>query len=82
MPGGESSVIELLENQSKKQPISKPLLDEAGENRIEQHKSLRNFFFRPSVIGKDLLAIEKFGLVQYVSHFSIEKDFFFFFFFF
>ncbi|GMN52964.1 hypothetical protein TIFTF001_022096 [Ficus carica] len=63
---GESSVIELLENQSKKQPISKPLLDEAGENRIEQHKSLRNFFFRPSVIGKDLLAIEKFGLVQYM----------------
>ncbi|EXC35621.1 hypothetical protein L484_000780 [Morus notabilis] len=63
--GGESSVIELLENQSKKQ-LSKPLLEEEGENRIEQHKSLWNLFFRPYVIGKDLMTIEKFGLVQYM----------------
>ena len=58
---------ELLENQSRKK-LSKPLLEGEGENSREQHKSLWNFLFRPSFIGKDLLTIEKFGLVQYVSN--------------
>ena len=67
MVGGESRVVELLENKSRKQ-LGEPLLEEEDENRILQERSFSNFFFRPCTLGKDLLAIEKFGLVQYVSH--------------
>lgn len=71
MPGGEQCVVELLENESRKL-LNKPLLEEGGqgEKHSEEHRSLRNFFFRPYILGKELLTIEKFGLVQYVSYFS------------
>ncbi|KAF3949242.1 hypothetical protein CMV_024869 [Castanea mollissima] len=63
--GGESGVIELLENKSRKQ-LGTPLLEEEDENRTVQDRSFSNFFFQPCTLGKDLLAIEKFGLVQYM----------------
>ncbi|XP_006452828.2 protein LAZ1 homolog 2 [Citrus clementina] len=63
--GGERRVIELLENKLRKQ-LDKPLLEETDENRGEEQRSYINFFFRPCVLGKDLLSIEKFGLVQYM----------------
>ncbi|KAK9989882.1 hypothetical protein SO802_030121 [Lithocarpus litseifolius] len=63
--GGESRVIELLENKSQKQ-LGEPLLEGEDENRTVQERSFSNFFFRPCTLGKDLLAIEKFGLVQYM----------------
>lgn len=64
MAGGEHKVIELLEDESKQ--VKKPLL-EGEENPELKRKTIRDFIFRPSVLGKDLLTIEKFGLVQYVS---------------
>ncbi|XP_041009181.1 protein LAZ1 homolog 2 isoform X2 [Juglans microcarpa x Juglans regia] len=63
--GGERMVIELLENNSRKQ-LGKRLLEGADENRSVQQKSFRNFFFQPCILGKDLLVIIKFGLVQYM----------------
>ncbi|XP_062086847.1 protein LAZ1 homolog 2 [Humulus lupulus] len=64
--GGETSVIEVLENESRKL-LSKPLIEEASENPInKKDRSLWNFFTRPCILGKDLLTIEKFGLVQYM----------------
>ncbi|KAK9989866.1 hypothetical protein SO802_030105, partial [Lithocarpus litseifolius] len=63
--GGESRVIELLENKSQKQ-LGEPLLEGEDENHTVQERSFSNFFFRPCTLGKDLLAIEKFGLVQYM----------------
>ncbi|KAE7998424.1 hypothetical protein FH972_002969 [Carpinus fangiana] len=64
--GGERRVIELLENKSRKE-LGKPLLEGADENRPVEQISFRNFFFRPRTLGKDLLVIEKFGLVQYMA---------------
>lgn len=74
--GGERRVIELLENKLRKQ-LDKPLLEETDENQGEERRSYINFFFRPFVLGKDLLIIEKFGLVQYVSHYlsSVRFDY-------
>jgi hypothetical protein len=66
MVGGERRVIELLENKSRKQ-LGKSLLEGADENRPVEQRSVRNFLFRPCTLGRDLLVIEKFGLVQYVS---------------
>lgn len=76
MLGGEERVIELLENELRKL-LSKPLLGE-DEKQCLQQKSLWNFFMRPCVLGKDLLKIETFGLVQYVSHKQFPSDFLFF----
>uniref|UniRef100_A0A5B7AIK7 Protein LAZ1 homolog 2 n=2 Tax=Davidia involucrata TaxID=16924 RepID=A0A5B7AIK7_DAVIN len=63
--GGERRVIELLEDESRKL-LSEPLL-EGGDKKPElQQRTFRNFFLRPCVLGKDLLTIENFGLVQYM----------------
>ncbi|KAL2327290.1 hypothetical protein Fmac_020717 [Flemingia macrophylla] len=62
---GEAKVMELLEDQSGEH-ISKPLLDGLDKNHGIEHRSFCNFFRHPSKLGKDLLAIEKFGLVQYM----------------
>lgn len=64
--GGERRVVELLENQSGK-ILNKALVEGEDENCRKPHWSLRNFFRRPTIIGKNLLTIVKFGLVQYVS---------------
>ncbi|KAL3830051.1 hypothetical protein ACJIZ3_018853 [Penstemon smallii] len=62
--GGELKVVDFLENELRKE-ISKPLLE--GEKSPElQQKTFRNFVFRPSVLGKDLFTIIKFGFVQYM----------------
>ncbi|KAE8735295.1 Protein LAZ1-like protein 2 [Hibiscus syriacus] len=63
--GGERRVIQLLENESIKQLV-KPLLEREEQQEEIHQKSFSNFFFRPSLIGKDLLTIENFGLVQYM----------------
>lgn len=66
--GGERRVVELLENQSGKL-LNEALVEGEDENIRKPHWSLRDFFFRPTIIGKYLFTIVKFGLVQYVSHF-------------
>ena len=67
MPGGETRVVELLENEAR-QKMDKPLLEKAEQDPQAHQKSFCNFFLRPCLIGRDLLSIEKFGLVQYVRH--------------
>lgn len=66
MQGGERSVIELLESESIKQ-LDEPLI-EGEEKRSRSQRTLWNFLLKPHAVGKDLLTIEKFGLVQYVGH--------------
>ncbi|KAM5547174.1 protein LAZ1 [Rosa sericea] len=63
--GGERRVVELLENQSGKL-LNKASVEGEDENCRKPHWSLRNFFRRPIIIGKNLLTIVKFGLVQYM----------------
>lgn len=63
--GGEERVIELLEDESRKS-LNKPLLEGVDEQPQLQERTFWNFFRRPSVLGEDLLTIEKFGLVQYM----------------
>ncbi|KAK2449821.1 hypothetical protein P8452_13540 [Trifolium repens] len=64
--GGEGKVLELLEDESEEN-IKKPLLHDSDENNNgTEQRSFCNFFWRPCRLGKDLLAIEKFGLVQYM----------------
>lgn len=64
--GGERRVVELLEIESTKQ-LEEPLI-EGEEKRSRSQRKLWNFFLKPRVLGEHLLTIEKFGLVQYVSH--------------
>ncbi|XP_010261796.1 PREDICTED: protein LAZ1 homolog 2 isoform X2 [Nelumbo nucifera] len=61
--GGEERVITLLETESRKK-LTKPLLED--KKQAVQKRSFLNFFIRPSVLGKDLYTVEKFGLVQYM----------------
>ncbi|CAN4109997.1 unnamed protein product [Withania somnifera] len=62
--GGERQVVELLENESRKQIIQSLL---GGEQKpVTQKRTLYNFIFHPYVVGKNLFTIEKFGLVQYM----------------
>ncbi|KAK3040342.1 hypothetical protein RJ639_026747 [Escallonia herrerae] len=63
--GGERKVIDLLEDESRKL-LSKPLLEGTDKRPDLPKRTLWNFFRRPCVLGKDLLTIEKFGLVQYM----------------
>ncbi|KAL7224925.1 hypothetical protein ACSBR1_026248 [Camellia fascicularis] len=63
--GGEQKVIELLEDESRKL-LSKPLLEGADDKPKSKERRCCNFFIQPSVLGKELLTIEKFGLVQYM----------------
>ncbi|GFP79453.1 transmembrane protein 184c [Phtheirospermum japonicum] len=63
--GGELEVVNLLENEADKQ-IRKPLLEGEKESQSTEHKTFYNFIFKPSVLGKDLFIIIKFGLVQYM----------------
>ncbi|KAL0345006.1 UNVERIFIED_CONTAM: protein LAZ12 [Sesamum radiatum] len=62
--GGEREVVDLLEDEARKQ-ISKPLLEEKEDPQSEQ-KTFRNFILRPCVLGEHLFTIIKFGLVQYM----------------
>ncbi|CAL5184695.1 unnamed protein product [Lathyrus oleraceus] len=63
--GGEGRVVELLEDESEEN-LEKPLLQDSDENIDTERRSFCNFFWRPCKLGKDVLAIEKFGLVQYM----------------
>ncbi|KAL5768484.1 hypothetical protein ACOSP7_015032 [Xanthoceras sorbifolium] len=63
--GGERRVKEILEKKSRKQ-LGEPLLEGADRNQEEQARPFSKFFFQPCDLGKDLLSIEKFGLVQYM----------------
>lgn len=64
MVGGERKVVELLEDESRKQ-TSQPLLGEEEKPKTKQ-RVFYNFIFHPCVLGEQMLTIEKFGLVQYV----------------
>ncbi|KAK4266075.1 hypothetical protein QN277_027047 [Acacia crassicarpa] len=63
--GGERRVVVLLENESGKD-LRKSLLEGSDKNSNVRQRSFYNFFWHPSATGKDLLSIEKFGLVQYM----------------
>ncbi|XP_054807565.1 protein LAZ1 homolog 2 isoform X2 [Prosopis cineraria] len=63
--GGERSVVELLESESGTS-LRKSLLEGSDKNPNVWQRSFYNFFWHPSAIGRDLLSIEKFGLVQYM----------------
>ncbi|XP_038890330.1 protein LAZ1 homolog 2 [Benincasa hispida] len=62
--GGERRVVELLESESTIQ-LDEPLI-EGEEKRSRPQRTLWNFLLKPRALGKDLLTIEKFGLVQYM----------------
>nr|XP_010937321.1 protein LAZ1 homolog 2 isoform X5 [Elaeis guineensis] len=62
--GGEERVAELLENGANKQ-LSEQLLKEEEKERAPHRRSFLDFFCHPSVLGKYLYTIVKFGLVQY-----------------
>jgi len=66
MTGGEKRVAEILDKGSRKE-LREQLLEGDEENGLSHQSSFRDFFCQPSVLGKDLYVIEKFGLVQYVS---------------
>ncbi|CAA0810955.1 Protein LAZ1 homolog 2 [Striga hermonthica] len=62
--GGEMEVVNMLENEANKR-IREPLLE--GEKAPQsKRKTFRNFICKPSVLGKDLFTIIRFGLVQYM----------------
>ncbi|KAK7304011.1 hypothetical protein RJT34_14992 [Clitoria ternatea] len=63
--GGEARVVELLEDESGKH-LRKSLLEGSNENHATEQRSFCNFFRDPFKLGRDLLTIEKFGLVQYM----------------
>ncbi|XP_047158757.1 protein LAZ1 homolog 2-like [Vigna umbellata] len=63
--GGEGKVVELLEDEYAEH-LGKSLLDGLDENHDMDDRSFCNFFWHPGKLGKDLLTIEKFGLVQYM----------------
>jgi len=72
--GGEGKVVELLEDEYAEH-LGKSLLDGVDENHDMDDRSFCNFFWHPAKLGKDLLTIEKFGLVQYVSGGSFPRYF-------
>lgn len=61
--GGEKKVKELLEDESEQ--TKKSLLEKQESSKLKSRR-FHNFILRPCLIGKDLLSIEKFGLVQYM----------------
>uniref|UniRef100_A0A7N0UNR5 Protein LAZ1 homolog 2 n=1 Tax=Kalanchoe fedtschenkoi TaxID=63787 RepID=A0A7N0UNR5_KALFE len=63
--GGERSVISLLDNESREN-VNKVLLEDDDKKLNTHQSSLRKFVMRPGILGRDLLSIEKFGLVQYM----------------
>ncbi|QCE13586.1 Organic solute transporter subunit alpha/Transmembrane protein [Vigna unguiculata] len=63
--GGEGKVVELLEDEYAEH-LGKSLLDGVDGNHDMDDRSFCNFFWHPAKLGKDLLTIEKFGLVQYM----------------
>ncbi|KAL9314610.1 hypothetical protein ACSQ67_020062 [Phaseolus vulgaris] len=63
--GGEGKVVELLEDEYAEH-LRKSLSDGLNENYDMDDRSFCNFFWHPGKLGKDLLTIEKFGLVQYM----------------
>ncbi|KAG6389086.1 hypothetical protein SASPL_150545 [Salvia splendens] len=62
--GGELQVMEILEDEAKKQ-LSKPLLEKEKRSQLE-HGTFCNFIFHPCLLGKELFSIIRFGLVQYM----------------
>lgn len=64
--GDEGKVVELLEDEYAEH-LGKSLLDGPDDNHDMDDRSFCNFFWHPGKLGKDLVTIEKFGLVQYVS---------------
>ncbi|KAL0909486.1 hypothetical protein M5K25_020360 [Dendrobium thyrsiflorum] len=64
--GGEERAMELLEKGTSKQQLTEQLLKGDEEKGILHRSSFYDFFFNPTVLGKDLYTIVKFGLVQYM----------------
>lgn len=64
--GGEERVAEILDKGSRKE-LQDQLLEGDEEKGLSPHSTFHNFICQPSILGKDLYVIERFGLVQYVS---------------
>ncbi|KAH0454041.1 hypothetical protein IEQ34_018365 [Dendrobium chrysotoxum] len=64
--GGEERAMELLEKGTSKQQLTEQLLKGDEEKGILHRSSFYDFFFNPTVLGKNLYTIVKFGLVQYM----------------
>ncbi|KAH0453797.1 hypothetical protein IEQ34_018121 [Dendrobium chrysotoxum] len=67
--------MELLEKGTSKQQLTEQLLEGDEEKGILHRSSFYDFFFNPTVLGKDLYTIVKSGLVQYVSWKNINSVF-------
>ncbi|XP_072971409.1 protein LAZ1 homolog 2 [Typha angustifolia] len=63
--GGEGRVVELLENATDKQ-FNERLLEDENKGGRPQTSSFCDFFCHPTLLGKDLYTIVKFGIVQYM----------------
>ncbi|XP_020099817.1 protein LAZ1 homolog 2 isoform X1 [Ananas comosus] len=63
--GGERRVVELLEAAAEKQ-LNEQLLEEGGTRQKHPRRRFRDFFCHPTLLGKDLYTIIKFGIVQYM----------------
>lgn len=55
----------MLENKANKE-LKEELLEKGGEEGGNKKRSFRDFFFHPTILGKDMYITVKFGLVQYV----------------
>ncbi|CAH9097595.1 unnamed protein product [Cuscuta epithymum] len=64
--GGEKKVVELLEDESRKETSQQPLLGGEEKQHKTKQRAFYNFFRRPFLLGERLFTIEKFGLVQYM----------------
>jgi hypothetical protein len=60
-------VVEMLENKAKEE-LKEELLVKGGEEGVNKRGSFSDFFFHPTILGKDMYITVKFGLVQYVSN--------------
>lgn len=63
--GGEERVADILDEGSQKM-LQEQLVRGDEEKGLSHQSSFHNFFCEPSVLGKDLYVIVKFGLVQYM----------------
>lgn len=72
--GGERRVVELLEDESREPLLGAEEANERSKNKNKKKQKQKQsnpfwkFLCEPYVLGRELFVIEKFGLVQYVSH--------------
>lgn len=63
-------MFRLLENR-KRDELSEQLLESQDKAQAHNRSRVYNFFCHPNALGENLYTIIKFGLVQYVSYFTV-----------